>query len=50
MKKKNKIEVIKTHGSNKKILKLLNYKINKKIFIELPKIIDWYKKNKIWKI
>ena len=38
MKKKNKIEVIKTHGSNKKILKLLNYKINKKIFIELPKL------------
>ena len=49
-KKRNKIEVIKTHGSNKKILKLLNCKVNKKIFMELPKIIDWYKKNKMWKI
>jgi len=48
-KKRNKIEVIKTHGSNKKILKFLDYKIQKNIFYELPKIIDWYKVNKIWK-
>ena len=50
MKKRNKIEVIKTHGSNKKILKLLNYKIRKNIFEEIPKIVDWYKKNQIWKM
>ena len=50
LKKRNIIEVIKTHGSNKKILKFTNYKIEKNIFQELPKIIDWYKKNKIWKL
>ena len=48
--KRNKIEVLKTHGDNRKILKFLNLKIEKKIFIELPKIIDWYKKNRIWQI
>lgn len=50
LKKRNKIEVVKTHGNNKKILKLLNYKIQKNIFLELPKIINWYKKNQIWKL
>ena len=49
LKKRNDIEVIKTHGDNKKILKLTNYRIKKDIFFELPKIIEWYKKNKIWK-
>ena len=48
-KKRNEIEVLKTHGDNNKILKLLKYNIQKDIFLELPKIIEWYKKNKIWK-
>ena len=48
-KKRNKIEVLKTHGDNKKILNYLNIKLKKNIFIELPEIINWYKKNKIWK-
>ena len=49
-KARNQIEVIKTHGDNKKVLKLLNYKIKKNIYLELPKIINWYKQNKIWKL
>jgi UDP-glucuronate 4-epimerase len=49
LKKRNEIEVLKTHGNNSKILKFVKYKIKKDIFLELPKIIDWYKKNKIWK-
>ena len=48
-KKRNKIEVLKTHGDNKKILKFLKVKLRKNIFLELPEIINWYKKNKIWK-
>ena len=30
-------------------LKYKNIKLKKNIFIELPEIINWYKKNKIWK-
>ena len=48
-KKRNKIEVLKTHGDNKKILNFLKVKLKKNIFYELPEIINWYKKNKIWK-
>lgn len=48
--KRNKIEVLKTHGDNSKILKLTKYKIKKNIYKELPKIIDWYQKNNIWKL
>ena len=50
LRKRNKIEVIKTHGNNKKILQFLNCKIEKKIYFELPKIINWYKQNNIWRI
>ena len=49
-KERNNIEVLKTHGDNKKILKYLNMKVSRNIFTELPKIIDWYEKNRIWKI
>ena len=45
---RNQIEVVKTHGDNRKILKFLKYKIKKNIYLELPKIITWYKQNKIW--
>ena len=48
--KRNNIEVLRTHGDNSKILKLIKYKIKKNIYKELPKIIDWYQKNKIWKL
>ena len=48
-KSRNNIEVLKTHGDNKKILSFLKIKLKKNIYFELPKIIDWYKKNKIWK-
>ena len=49
-KKRNSIEVLKTHGDNKKILSFLKIKLKKNIFFELPKIITWYKKNQIWKL
>ena len=49
-KKRNNIEVIKTHGENKKILKLLNTKIYREIYSDLPDIIKWYKSNKMWKL
>ena len=46
----NKVEVFKTHGDNSKIKKYLNIKKFKNIINELKKIIDWYEKEKIWKI
>ena len=49
-KKRNKIEVIKTHGANNKILKLLNTRIYREIYSDLPDIIKWYKSNNIWKL
>jgi len=49
-KNRNKIEVLKTHGDNKKILSFLKIKLKKNIFIELPEIINWYKKSQIWKL
>ena len=49
-KKRNKIEVIKTHGDNKKIINLTNYKIKKSVYLQLPKIINWYTEKKIWKL
>ena len=48
-KNRNKIEVLKTHGDNKKILSFLKIKLKKNIFFELSEIINWYKKNQIWK-
>ena len=49
-KKRNSIEVLKTHGDNKKILGFLKIKLTKNIFFELPAIIEWYKKNQILKL
>jgi len=48
--KHNKVEVLKTHGDNSKIKKYLKIKKFKNIIDELKKIIDWYEKEKIWKI
>ena len=47
---KNNIEVLDTNGDNRKIKKYLNIKKFKNIFEEIPKIIDWYDKEKIWKL
>ena len=47
---KNNIEVLDTNGDNRKIKKYLNIKKFKNIFKEIPKIIDWYDKEKIWKL
>ena len=46
----NKVEVFKTHGDNSKIKKYLKIKKFKNITHELKKIIEWYEKEKIWKI
>ena len=46
----NKVEVFKTHGDNLKIKNYLKIKKFKVITNELNKIIDWYEKEKIWKI
>jgi UDP-glucuronate 4-epimerase len=46
----NKVEVFKTHGDNSKIKKYLKIRKFKNITNELNKIIDWYEKEKIWKI
>jgi UDP-glucuronate 4-epimerase len=48
--KHNKLEVFKTHGDNKKIKRHLKLKKFRNIQYELKDIIDWYIKNKIWKI
>ena len=46
----NEVEVFKTHGDNSKIKKYLKIRKFKNITNELNKIIDWYEKEKIWKI
>ena len=48
-KKFQKADVLKTHGDNKKIKKIVNFKNFTPIDIGVKKTIEWYKKNKIWK-
>ena len=50
--KKNKLDVKKTHGCNKKVLKLTKYRKKNfaKLSNRLESIITWYTKNKIYKI
>jgi UDP-glucuronate 4-epimerase len=43
-------DVLKTHGSNKKILKLINYKEFMNIDKGIQKSLEWYLKEKIYKI
>ena len=38
-----KADALKTHGSNKKILKLIKYKKFNNIFKSIDKTIDWHK-------
>ena len=45
-----KADVLKTHGSNKKILKLINYKEFMNIDKGIQKTLEWYLKEKIYKI
>ena len=45
-----KADVIKTHGSNTKIKKLVNYKNFTDIKVGIEKSLDWYLKEKIYKI
>ena len=47
---RNQIEVLKTHGDNKKIRNYLKLKKFKNILDEIENIIEWYKSEKIWKI
>ena len=42
---KNKLDVFKTHGDNKKITKLLNYKKFTKFELGFKQTFEWYKKN-----
>ena len=44
--RKNNIEVFKTHGCNKKVLKLINKKNFHNCFDQLDKIINWHNKYK----
>ena len=45
-----KADVLKTHGSNKKIVKLINYNDFMNIDKGIQKSLDWYLKEKIYKI
>lgn len=48
--KANKADVMKTHGSNRKIKKFINFKKFTDFNIGLSNTIEWYKKNKIYKL
>ena len=43
-----KADVLKTHGDNKKIKRVTNFKRFTKINSGIKKTVDWYIKNKIW--
>ena len=47
--KRNKADVLITHGDNSKIKKYLKIKKFRNIFDEIKEVIYWYKKNKIYK-
>ena len=44
-----KADILKTHGDNKKIKKIVDFKRFTPIDVGVKKTIEWYKKNKIWK-
>jgi|TARA_B110000971_G_scaffold97173_1_gene99973 UDP-glucuronate 4-epimerase len=46
---RNVADVLMTHGDNRKIKKYLKIKKFRNIFSEIKNVIDWYKKNKIYK-
>ena len=47
---KNAADLLKTHGSNKKLLSLIGKYKFKKIDEVLNGVLEWYKKNKISKL
>jgi UDP-glucuronate 4-epimerase len=47
--KRNKADVLITHGDNSQIKKYLKIKKFKSILEEIKSIIEWYKENKIFK-
>lgn len=48
--KKHKADILKTHGDNKKIKKISNFKIFSKFRRNIFDLFDWYVKNKIYKL
>lgn len=48
--KKHKADVLKTHGNNKRIKKITNYKKFQDTHSAISETFKWYKKNKIYKI
>lgn len=48
--KKHTADVLKTHGDNKNIIKITNYKKFKNIYLAINETFSWYKKNNIFKI
>ena len=48
-KKFQKADVLKTHGNNKKIKKIVNFINFTTIDVGIKRTVDWYKQNKIWK-
>jgi len=48
-KKFQKADVLKTHGNNKKVKKIVNFRNFTTIDVGIKRTVDWYKQNKIWK-
>ena len=46
--KRNKADVLKTHGCNILLKKFTNYKKFKNIFHEISSIVEWYKNKKFY--
>jgi len=47
---KHSADVLKTHGENKNIKKITNYKSFKNIYLAINETFEWYKKNNIYEI
>ena len=48
--KKHKADILKTHGDNNKIKKILGFKSFSKFRHNIFNLYDWYVKNKIYKL
>ena len=40
-----KADILKTHGSNSKVLKITNFKKFEKLEVAINRTVDWYQKN-----
>jgi UDP-glucuronate 4-epimerase len=47
---KHSADVLKTHGENKNVKKITNYKSFKNIYLAIDETFEWYKKNNIYEI